>query len=76
MDQPKPGARSSAGLPANGGLMRRTLNRAGNVLLLLGGIAIGLWLFGLLDTWVARSHVVNRVETLIGSNEPASSSGR
>jgi hypothetical protein len=34
---------------------------------------IGWWLFGLLDTWVARTHVVSRIETLLGSNEPSSS---
>jgi hypothetical protein len=52
--------------------MRRTLHLAGNVLLLVGGIAIGFWLFGLFDTWLARSHVVSRVETMIGSNESSS----
>ena len=52
--------------------MRRTLRLAGNTVLLVGGMMIGWWLFGLLDTWVARAHVVSRIETLLGSNESSS----
>jgi hypothetical protein len=54
--------------------MQRTLVRlAGHTMLLLAGMLIGYWLFGVFDTWVQRAHLVSRIETMLGANESRSS---